>query len=64
VCAMRWCEQRGERLARILEAGRANVRRERIPAAHHDLVTMEPALIRTFDWLVADDPRFGADRER
>lgn len=58
VCAMRWCEQRGEALARALRAGRAQVELERIPAAHHDLATMEPATRRTFEWLVAEDPRF------
>lgn len=58
VCAMRWCEQRTEALARTLRAGRVRVELERIPAAHHDLVTMEPAIRRTFEWLVAEEPRF------
>lgn len=58
VCAMRWCEQRGTVLARALREGRAQARLERIPAAHHDLRTMEPAITRTFDWLIEDDPRF------
>lgn len=58
VCAMRWCEQRGERLQRTLRAGRAEAELERRPAAHHDLQTMFPAIERTFEWLIAGDPRF------
>lgn len=59
VCAMRWCEQRGAVLARALRDGTAEARLERIPAAHHDLRTMEPAIARTFDWLIEGDARFG-----
>ncbi|MFK7987207.1 MAG: hypothetical protein AB8I08_14380 [Sandaracinaceae bacterium] len=59
VCAMQWCETRGERMARTLErGGRVAVQRERIPAAHADLRAMGPAIQRTFDWLIAGDRRF------
>ncbi|MCC6875938.1 MAG: hypothetical protein IT378_16645 [Sandaracinaceae bacterium] len=58
VCALRWCEMRSTRVARTLEAGRARARVELIPASHSDRETMAPAIRRTFDWLIEDDPRF------
>jgi len=58
VCAMRWCEQRGRRAAEALNRGRAEARLERRDGAHHDFDVMEPAIRETFEWLVADDPRF------
>lgn len=58
VCAMPWCEQQGRRVARTIAPQR--VRLERIPAAHHDLATMEPAIQRTFEWLIEGDARFTA----
>ena len=58
VCAMRWCELRGRRMARAFGAGPARARLERIPAAHHDLVTLGPAIRRSFEWLIAGDARF------
>lgn len=58
VCAVRWCERRATALAERLERGHASARHERIPAAHHELDVMAPAIQRTFDWLVSDDPRF------
>jgi hypothetical protein len=58
VCALPGCERNGRNLARVLERGRAAGRVERIAAAHHELDRMAPAIERTFDWLVADDPRF------
>ena len=62
VCALPWCATRGQILVRTLEQGRASGRTERIPAAHHDIPTMAPAIQRTFDWLVEDDPRFATGR--
>jgi len=59
VCAVGWCELRGARAVRALNRGAAEARLERRDGAHHDLQVMEPAIRETFEWLVADDPRFG-----
>ncbi len=60
VCAMRWCELRGERVRRTLERGGAEARLDRRDGAHHDLRVMEPAIRETFEWLIRDAPRFRA----
>ncbi|MCB9598412.1 MAG: hypothetical protein H6719_37205 [Sandaracinaceae bacterium] len=60
VCAVGWCEQRGRRAVEAFERGHVEARLERRPGAHHALDVMEPALRETFQWLVADDPRFAS----
>lgn len=58
VCAMRWCEQRGRGSVERLGRAHVEARLERREGAHHDLEVMGPAIRETFEWLVADDPRF------
>ena len=61
VCAMRWCEQRGRRSRRAINRGRARATLERIPARHHELDVMRPAIQRAFEQLIQGDARYAPD---
>ena len=58
VCSTRWCELRGRGAVDRLRRAPAEARLERREGVHHDLEVMGPAIRETFEWLVADDPRF------
>lgn len=56
VCAQAGCLRQGTRF--VEHVGEAQARVERIESCHSCLDVMAPAIARTFDWLVSEDPRF------